>query len=304
VLVQPQKILTDDEWFRAIVEVVQRGRSMFKDVCGHTHFNHPNEVTPQVEQAMRRLHNEGVYVRNQAVLLRGVNDDARTLIELIRKLGRTFSCYARQPANSTLISFSFLPFFHSIRVWEFAFRFLPRAKPRHRRPRQFFLLGRARVARHFFRVTCPVMDAISLALQPASANRRVLNTAIGRDVINEIRRFELPVLHHAVSQRIAFAEAAAVGLAAMRLAIDACAVFATNLSMARSIALSALNCSPMAAHEKHQPDLFDKPKNAKLVRAIDEVNEKFGKGALIYGDAVPDQTSKIAFQRVPKVNEF
>ena len=56
--------------------------------------------------------------------------------------------------------------------------------------------------------------------------------------------------------------------------------------------------------EKHQPDLFDKPKNAKLVRAIDQVNEKFGKGALIYGDAAPDQTSKIAFQRVPKVKEF
>jgi hypothetical protein len=60
----------------------------------------------------------------------------------------------------------------------------------------------------------------------------------------------------------------------------------------------------LAAQEKHQPDLFDKPKNAKLVRAIDEVNGKFGKGALVYGDAAPDQTSKIAFQRVPKVKEF
>ena len=60
----------------------------------------------------------------------------------------------------------------------------------------------------------------------------------------------------------------------------------------------------LAAQEKHQPDLFDKPKNAKLVRAIDEVNEKFGKGALVYGDAAPDQTSKIAFQRVPKAKEF
>jgi DNA polymerase-4 len=60
----------------------------------------------------------------------------------------------------------------------------------------------------------------------------------------------------------------------------------------------------LAAQKKHQPDLFDKPKNAKLVRAIDEVNEKFGKGALIYGDAAPDQTSKIAFQRVPKAKEF
>jgi DNA polymerase IV len=60
----------------------------------------------------------------------------------------------------------------------------------------------------------------------------------------------------------------------------------------------------LTAKEDHQPDLFDKPKNAKLVHAIDAVNEKFGKGALIYGDAAPDQTSKIAFQRVPKVKEF
>ena len=60
----------------------------------------------------------------------------------------------------------------------------------------------------------------------------------------------------------------------------------------------------LAAQEAHQPDLFDKPRSAKLVRAIDLVNEKFGKGALVYGDAAPDQTSKIAFQRAPKVKEF
>jgi hypothetical protein len=47
--------------------------------------------------------------------------------------------------------------------------------------------------------------------------------------------------------------------------------------------------------------LFDKPKNARLVR-IDLVNEKFGKGALVYGDAAPRHSSKIAFQRVPKLN--
>ncbi len=60
----------------------------------------------------------------------------------------------------------------------------------------------------------------------------------------------------------------------------------------------------LAAREAHQPDLFDKPRNARLVQAIDAVNEKFGKGALIYGDAAPGHTSKIAFQRVPKVKEF
>lgn len=86
--VLPQKVLTDTEWFGAIVEVVKRGREMFKDVCVHTHFNHPNEVTPYVEAAMRKLHAEGIYVRNQAVLLRGVNDDSKTLIALIKALSR------------------------------------------------------------------------------------------------------------------------------------------------------------------------------------------------------------------------
>ena len=60
----------------------------------------------------------------------------------------------------------------------------------------------------------------------------------------------------------------------------------------------------LAAKEAHQHDLFDKPKNAKLVQAIDRVNEKFGKGAVTYGGVGADQTSKIAFQRVPKAKEF
>ena len=60
----------------------------------------------------------------------------------------------------------------------------------------------------------------------------------------------------------------------------------------------------LAAQADHQPDLFEKPRSAKLVRAIDAVNEKFGKGALVYGDAASEQTSKIAFQRVPKVTEL
>lgn len=88
VSVQPMKFLTDDPWFDAIVEVADRGREMFKSVFVHTHFNHPREVTSTVELAMRRLFAHGIYVRNQAVLLRGVNDDAATMVELIKKLGR------------------------------------------------------------------------------------------------------------------------------------------------------------------------------------------------------------------------
>jgi hypothetical protein len=62
--------------------------------------------------------------------------------------------------------------------------------------------------------------------------------------------------------------------------------------------------SSLAPEQAHQPDLFDKPNDARLVTAIDRVNAKFGKGAITYGAASADQGSKIAFQRVPKVDEF
>jgi KamA family protein len=48
-----------------------------------THFNHPNEITPEAEEAVKRLRSAGVTVNNQAVLLRGVNDSVETLTELM-----------------------------------------------------------------------------------------------------------------------------------------------------------------------------------------------------------------------------
>ena len=62
--------------------------------------------------------------------------------------------------------------------------------------------------------------------------------------------------------------------------------------------------SSLAPEQAHQADLFDKPSDARLVTAIDQLNAKFGKGAITYGSAAAEQTSKIAFQRVPKVKEF
>jgi lysine 2,3-aminomutase len=84
--VMPQKILTDDEWFGALVDVVKRGRSMAKEVVLHTHFNHPNEITSITKRAMDRLCAEGVTVRNQSVLQRGVNDDVETMQLLVKRL--------------------------------------------------------------------------------------------------------------------------------------------------------------------------------------------------------------------------
>jgi lysine 2,3-aminomutase len=54
-----------------------------------THFNHPKELTEQARAACARLVDHGIPVMNQSVLLRGVNDDARTLEALFRGLVRT-----------------------------------------------------------------------------------------------------------------------------------------------------------------------------------------------------------------------
>jgi EF-P beta-lysylation protein EpmB len=50
------------------------------------HTNHPNEIDATCGDALLRLVTAGVPVLNQTVLLRGVNDDAATLVELSRRL--------------------------------------------------------------------------------------------------------------------------------------------------------------------------------------------------------------------------
>ncbi|MDT8441804.1 MAG: KamA family radical SAM protein [Desulfuromonadales bacterium] len=54
----------------------------------NTHFNHPRELTPAAAAACARLADAGIVLGNQAVLLRGVNDDAATMAELCRGLLR------------------------------------------------------------------------------------------------------------------------------------------------------------------------------------------------------------------------
>jgi EF-P beta-lysylation protein EpmB len=50
------------------------------------HSNHPNEIDSDVRAACIKLRAGGVTLLNQSVLLKGVNDDARTLAELSRRL--------------------------------------------------------------------------------------------------------------------------------------------------------------------------------------------------------------------------
>ena len=58
----------------------------FHPVWLNTHFNHPKEMTPQAEEALRKLADAGIPLGNQSVLLRGVNDDVHVMRNLMHEL--------------------------------------------------------------------------------------------------------------------------------------------------------------------------------------------------------------------------
>ena len=73
----------DDELIEMLREFNQA-----KTLYVPTHFNHPNEITPVAAEAIMRLREAGITVNNQAVFLRGVNDNVETLVDLMNKLLR------------------------------------------------------------------------------------------------------------------------------------------------------------------------------------------------------------------------
>lgn len=52
----------------------------------NTHFNHPSEITEESSRACAMLADAGIPLGNQAVLMKGINDDAETIKELFKKL--------------------------------------------------------------------------------------------------------------------------------------------------------------------------------------------------------------------------
>lgn len=52
----------------------------------NTHFNHPNEMTPDASAALAKLANAGIPLGNQTVLLRGVNDCVHVMKRLVHLL--------------------------------------------------------------------------------------------------------------------------------------------------------------------------------------------------------------------------
>ena len=62
------------------------------------HCNHPNELDDQVAASLGKITEAGIPLLNQAVLLRGVNDDEESLVTLMKKLVqlRTMPYYLHQ----------------------------------------------------------------------------------------------------------------------------------------------------------------------------------------------------------------
>jgi lysine 2,3-aminomutase len=60
----------------------------FGPIWINVHFNHPREVTAEAAAACDRLLRSGIPLNNQAVLLRGINDDADVIRSLVQALMR------------------------------------------------------------------------------------------------------------------------------------------------------------------------------------------------------------------------
>jgi len=80
-VVFPQRIINDGK----LVEILRK-YGQKKQIYVITQFNHPDEITKEAQESIHILRYEGVIVRNQSVLLRGVNDSINVLCELLKKL--------------------------------------------------------------------------------------------------------------------------------------------------------------------------------------------------------------------------
>ena len=85
--VSPSRLIDPkDSWIDTVIELSKRGRKMGKEVCVHTHINNKQEISWITRQGAQRLYEEGVIVRNQSVLLNGVNNTFDQLRDLVHAL--------------------------------------------------------------------------------------------------------------------------------------------------------------------------------------------------------------------------
>jgi lysine 2,3-aminomutase len=85
--VSPSRLVDPhDTWTQTVIELSKAARKMGKHVCVHTHINSRQEISWITRQGAQKLYEEGVTVRNQSVLLNGVNNTVDSMMDLIHAL--------------------------------------------------------------------------------------------------------------------------------------------------------------------------------------------------------------------------
>ena len=80
-VVYPERITRND----SLKEILKKYGAK-KTIYVVTQFNHPREVTKEATEAINYLREASVIVKNQTVLLKGVNDNSEILSELLKKI--------------------------------------------------------------------------------------------------------------------------------------------------------------------------------------------------------------------------
>lgn len=113
--VAPGRILDEtDPWADTLIDLSKQGRKLGKQVCLHTHINHVNEITWVTRKASNKLFEHGVIVRNQSVLLNGVNNSDKAMSELITTLADINIQPVSQIFLSLLLNHIVIAFFYFI----------------------------------------------------------------------------------------------------------------------------------------------------------------------------------------------
>ena len=81
IVVKPDRIYDDLDLLRILNIYTKK-----KEIIIVTHFNHELELTEEAKKAIRALKKQGLIIRNQTVLLNGVNDNENTIARLFNGL--------------------------------------------------------------------------------------------------------------------------------------------------------------------------------------------------------------------------
>ncbi|GBF49184.1 lysine 2,3-aminomutase [Leptospira ryugenii] len=71
---------------KSLLTILEKYNDDSLSIFCNTQFNHPKECTQEAKEGILRLLKVGISVGNQAVLLKGINDDKETMLQLHKKL--------------------------------------------------------------------------------------------------------------------------------------------------------------------------------------------------------------------------